>query len=142
MPPSFTPTTDAPPVARTAVALALGASALLASATAHAAIVHRTVNLTVPATTAGLYINVVTGASGSAIGTPGWDINPWGSSGLGFFSPSGPIGGAYALASAATVANLAPGATIGPDAVFGSGVSSNFSQWNLDSSERVNEPRP
>jgi hypothetical protein len=41
------------------------------------------VNINVPSTTAGIYINLVTGASGTTPGAaPGWDINPWGTTAL------------------------------------------------------------
>ena len=37
------------------------------------------VNINIPSTTAGIYINLVTGAFGtSAASVPGWDISPWG----------------------------------------------------------------
>lgn len=39
-----------------------------------------TVNLNVPSTTAGIYLNVVTGLSAiTPAGAPGWDLNPWSS---------------------------------------------------------------
>ncbi len=128
---------------RTAVALATGAGLMLAASHAHAVIVYSgTVNLTIPATTNGLYLNVVTGATnlpGSTGGAtvPGWDINPWSSSGLGFFSPSSMVGGSYVLSSASTTANLAPGASIGGSSTFGTGSSFNTSQWLLNSSNNL-----
>lgn len=47
-----------------------------------AAVVHSgTVNLNVPSTTAGFYLNVVTGVSAVTPGAvAGWDLNPWSSS--------------------------------------------------------------
>jgi hypothetical protein len=41
--------------------------------------------IAVPATTAGVYVNFVTGAFGTAAATPGWDINPWGSTAFNYF---------------------------------------------------------
>jgi len=41
--------------------------------------------IAVPQTTAGIYINFVTGAFGTAGATPGWDFNPWGSTAFNFF---------------------------------------------------------
>ena len=39
------------------------------------------VNFTIPSTTAGIYINVVTGVTSTTpSGAPGWDLNPWSSS--------------------------------------------------------------
>ena len=41
------------------------------------------ININIPSTTAGVYINFVTGATGITPGAvPGWDLNPWGSGGL------------------------------------------------------------
>ncbi len=38
------------------------------------------VNINLPSTTSGIYINLITGATGTTPGSvPGWDINPWGS---------------------------------------------------------------
>lgn len=126
-------------LARSVVAAALGAGALLAASSAHAIVVYSgPVNIVVPATTAGIYINVVTGASGTAAATPGWDINPWGSAGLGLFSPAAPAGGVYVMIPGSTVqvANLAPGATVGAAGPFGSGsnTAANAVQWTLNSS--------
>lgn len=126
--------------ARTAVALAIGAGALFAASTAHAVVVTSgIVNLAIPATTNGLYVNVVTGANnlpagGTGTTVPGWDINPWNATGLGFFSPTSPAGGAYVLSGASTVGNLAAGSLVGAGSTFGSGVSTNIAQWNLNSS--------
>lgn len=126
--------------ARTSIALAIGAGALFAAATAHAQVVSSgLVNLTIPATTNGLYLNVVTGANNlpaGGLGTtvPGWDINPWSATGIAFFSPTAPAGGAYVLAGTSTVANLAPGSLIGGTSTFGSGTSANIAQWTLNSS--------
>jgi len=77
-------------------------------------------NLVVPATLYGLYVNVVTGEAGeTGTSVPGWDINPWASTSIAFFSPSAPAGGAYV--SAPYALNLAVGTVIGPDSPWGSG---------------------
>jgi len=48
------------------------------------------VNLAIPVTSPGLYLNIQTGASGtSAAAVPGWDINVGGTSSLNFSSPGG-----------------------------------------------------
>ncbi|MFM9956522.1 MAG: hypothetical protein ACKVZJ_00460 [Phycisphaerales bacterium] len=77
---------------------AMGAWAACA-APAHAGVVYSgVVNLNIPSTTDGLYLNVVTGqTSTSSAATPsGWDVNLWGNSSLSLFSPSpSPGGGAY-----------------------------------------------
>ena len=48
------------------------------------------VNLAIPVTSPGIYLNIQTGASGtSAAAVPGWDINVGGTSSLNFSSPGG-----------------------------------------------------
>ena len=84
-----------------ACSAAAAAATVGAVQTANASIVYSgVVNLPIQATTNGLYLNVVTGAinepgntGGSTV--PGWDINPWSSSTLNYFSPGAPSGGAY-----------------------------------------------
>ncbi len=125
---------------RTAVALAIGAGALFAAATAHAQVVSSgVVNLGIPASTNGLYLNVVTGATnlpagGTGTTVPGWDINPWSATGIAFFSPTAPTGGAYVITAANNVTNLAPGALVGGTSTSGSGTTAFQSQWALNSS--------
>lgn len=125
---------------RTAVALAIGAGALLAAATAHAQVVSSgIVNLGIPASTNGLYVNVVTGATnlpagGAGTTVPGWDINPWSATGIAFFSPAALTGGSYVITSANNVTNLAPGSLVGSASTFGSGTTAFQSQWQLNSS--------
>ncbi|MBN8481927.1 MAG: hypothetical protein J0L88_10110 [Xanthomonadales bacterium] len=70
------------------LAAVVAASSAMTSGSALAAIVCNagTVPIAVPATTAGVYLNLVTGASGTAAATPGWDVNPWGATNLGFFA--------------------------------------------------------
>ena len=67
------------------------AGLLGASSLCHAAIVYSPVlNLAIPVTSPGLYLNIQTGASGtSAASVPGWDINVGGTSSLNFASPGG-----------------------------------------------------
>ena len=128
---------------RSALAMAAGAGLMLAASHAHAVVVYSgTVNLSIPATTNGLYLNVVNGATNLPAGgggstVPGWDINPWSSTGLGFFSPGTPVGGAYVLSASSTTANLAPGSSIGAGSTFGTGSSLNTSQWNLNSDNNL-----
>ena len=129
--------------ARTAVALAIGAGALFAASSAHAVVVYSgPVNLQIPVTTNGLYLNVLNGATnlpagGTGTGVPGWDINPWSATGLAFFSPASPAGGAYLLSGTSTVANLSVGSMIGAGATFGSGIAANTAQFNLNSTNNV-----
>jgi hypothetical protein len=124
------------------VTRALGASAAAAAAVTGAGMVGNTpeaqaeivwsgiVNLNIPSTTNGLYLNVVTGANnlpGSTGGStvPGWDVNPWSSSTLNFFNPSNPTGGVYVRTDPAVagVSNLTPGFTVGGSSLYSSGVA-------------------
>lgn len=84
------------------------------------------VNLNIASTTNGLYLNVVNGAinePGNTGGSTvlGWDINPFGSSSLSFFSPTAPAGGVYVQRTGGGgVMNMAPGALIDAARTFGS----------------------
>ena len=102
-----------------ACAAAAGAAMVGGVEQADAAIVHSgIVNINIPSTTAGVYVNVVAGTTGSSSSLPGWDVNPWSSSTLNYFSPS--TGSAYVqrLGGGAT-ANLTAGTLI--DAAGGAG---------------------
>lgn len=85
---------------RTTLNLALFASAaaaVLAAPAAHAAVVHvdRTLNpISIPDSIDGLYINLVTGMSGSSgDAVPGWDVNPYSNeTGLTFYGAGSPQG--------------------------------------------------
>lgn len=130
--------------ARTAVAVAIGAGALFAASSAHAQIIYSgPVDLAIPLSTNGLYLNVVTGANnlpppGSAGTTvPGWDINPWSATGLAFFNPAAPTGGVYVVTAPGFVANLAPGSSISGASLYGSGTGTNVAQWNFNSSDNI-----
>lgn len=121
---------------------ALGSVGMIAgfAPQAQATVVQSTaVNLNVPATTAGLYVNVVTGVSSSSPGAvPGWDINPFNSSILSWFSPSSSVGGAYARyhgAATATPGSLDAGDVIDISSTFTAGVSvfgSGAGEWDLN----------
>lgn len=71
--------------------LVVGFASLSAAASiAHAAVIVVPVNLTIPVTPAGLYINISTGVSSTtASGAPGWDINVGGTHSLNLVSPGG-----------------------------------------------------
>ena len=88
---------------------ALAATAVSASLTAaaDAAIVSTSVNIAIPLTNQGVYLNVVTGQTGtSSAGVTGWDVNPYGTSVLGFFNPTGEAGTfGYVRLGTSTVAN-------------------------------------
>jgi len=97
------------------IALALGVASLgLASTATFAAPVDSgLLSITVPATIDGIYINIVTGATGgSGAAVPGWDNNPYNNgSGFTWFSPSVPAGQGVVGAALAASA-LLPGTTI------------------------------
>ena len=105
------------------ILLAVAASASLLSSVSMAAIVTSPVaNLPVPQTTAGVYINVVTGVTGTTPGAvPGWDLDPWGSTNLQMFWPSVPstsTSGGVASTATGPYLVLAPGDTVGPASTF------------------------
>lgn len=63
--------------------------------------------LNIPTTTAGVYLNALTGVKNAdPAAVSGWDINLWGSTKLSFFAPTSPLGGVYA--------DFAPGAPTNP----------------------------
>jgi hypothetical protein len=129
-----------------AAAVVTGAGVLEQSA--DAAIVYSgVVNLPIPVSTNGLYLNVVNGANnlpppgtgGSTV--PGWDINPWSTSGLGLFNPSAPAGGVYVgnTAGGTQVRNLPPLELIGPASTYGnnSSAAANANVFNLNSTANL-----
>lgn len=122
-----------PKAMNSAIALAIGAGSLVAASAVQAAVVFTPVNIAVPNTNSGVYINVVTGLFGTAAATPGWDINPWSSTGLAFFNAQVPAGGVYVVSAPNTVTNLAVGSSVGPASTYGAGSPTNFSQWYLNS---------
>ena len=71
--------------------LVFGFASLSAAASiAHGSVIVVPVNLAIPVTPAGLYINISTGVSSTtASGAPGWDINVGGTHALNFVSPGG-----------------------------------------------------
>jgi len=112
-------------------AAGVGAGVMSAPQTAEAAIVHSgIVNLTIPSTTNGLYLNVVTGALNEPGNTgggtvPGWDINPWSSSALNYFNPAAPAGGVYVQrAGGGATANLPAGTLIDGASLYGNSAAS------------------
>lgn len=118
------------------------ASAAIAAASAgvaNAAIVWSgPVNINIPATTAGVYLNVVTGVSAtSPAGAPGWDINPWSSTGFGLFNATPGASSGY-LNLGGNLFNLPGGTSIGPGGNFVSlAPATNNPQWNLNSANNL-----
>lgn len=122
---------------RRIVGLSAGALVLtVASTSSMAAIVCSSPALSVPANIDGVYMNLVTGATGTAgSGVAGWDINLYqtGASALYFFWPTTPAN-SFGGASTATVYDaLSSGATIGPAQTYivnsGGGGAAPFVNW-------------
>ena len=118
---------------QTAVALAAGASLMLAAAQAQAVVV--TTNLgagtVIPFNIDGLYFNVVTGASGPAgASVPGWDFNPFFQNtttppaAWNFFSSAFSDVNRGMVGFVTTASNLTPGSSIGLASTFVTGLSS------------------
>jgi hypothetical protein len=108
-------------------AMSAAAAMGIAAASASAQVVYSGVqNINIPSTTAGVYLNVITGQTGlTSASTPGWDVNPWQTTTLGFFNPSSPTGGVYARVNTTTagVSNLAANTPIGPSTLWTSGTA-------------------
>lgn len=125
------------------LAAACAVAGLGAATEADAGIVHSgPVSINIPSTTAGVYLNVVTGVNNaSPAAVPGWDVNPWSTTGLGLFNPTAPAGGVYVGTAAAgtQASNLAPGTLIGPASLFGSNNSAaaNSAVFNLNSTNNI-----
>lgn len=110
------------PLSKLALRLGLCAAALVGiAAPSHAAIVTFTTPISVPSTFDGLYINLLTGASGgTGASTPGWDWNPYNSgTTLSFFWAAAPSQ-ASGVASTATgpYLDLPVGTTISSASTF------------------------
>lgn len=94
---------------------------LAAATSAHAVIVYSgIVNINIPSTVDGLYLNVVSGAFSTDNDTAptGWDVNLWGANSLDMFTPTpSPGGGAY-YGSGSNYALLPPGFIVGPSSTF------------------------
>ena len=112
---------------RLAAYATLAGVALAAPTAANAEIVwFSDVNINIPSTTAGVYINLVTGVSGTIPGAvPGWDINPWGTTALNIWannsaSPlSGVITDFFGGSSATLIDNLPPGTLLDDTRTYG-----------------------
>src|SRR5215475_10700317 len=110
------------------VRLGLCAAAIAGTAAtapvANAGIVTFNTPIVVPQTLAGVYINLLTGATGGSAGSlPGWDFNPYSANvgtQLGFYwapTPSNTSGGEASTASGPYL-DLAPGSVVGPGSIF------------------------
>ncbi len=106
------------------IAAVVGGTALsLVSTMSMAAIVDSgVINLAIPATVDGIYLNVVTGATATSSPSPaGWDFNPWVSGGFLTFFSSSAVGNTNQVVGAPAPAGatlLAAGAVIGPASTY------------------------
>ena len=121
-------------------------AAVVASATsATAAIIYVGTGLNIPSTTAGVYLNVVTGVSGpTPASVPGWDLNAWSATNLLFYannaaSPNDGI--VVGLGSSLTQAdNLPTGSLIDGTYVYGrtpSSETTGATAFTLNSSNNL-----
>jgi hypothetical protein len=102
-------------------AAALGGTAAVVPET-QAQIVSFNTPVPVPATFAGVYVNLGTGVTGgSGAGTPGWDFNPYAASSLtqlGFYWAPTPAGNSGGVVSGAAYADLTPGTVVSSASTF------------------------
>ncbi|MCA9242969.1 MAG: PEP-CTERM sorting domain-containing protein [Phycisphaerales bacterium] len=111
---------------------------MMAAPQADAAVVDSgIVNINIPSTTAGVYLNMITGATGTSSFT-GYDVNLWSSSALNVFSSTGATAPTMYVTSgtASQYDNLAVGALIGPGSTFsniGTGTINPATPLNLNS---------
>ena len=114
-----------------------GAAVLATAASASADIQLQVFNQAIPATIDGLYINVETGATGSAGSVvAGWDINPYSSTSLTFFNATGTGMMRFPGATTGSAGNLAPETPINAAGSFGSGAvvfGAAAGNWQLNS---------
>lgn len=105
------------------------------------------VNINVPSTTSGVYLNVVTGVfATSPSSVPGWDLNPWSSSSLEIWgnnsaSPQDGVLDNFTGGSAGSVDNLPTGAIIDGSWNYGrtdtTVETSGPTAFNLNSSNNI-----
>lgn len=128
-----------------AAAAATGAGVVGDASVAQADIVYSgVVNINIPSNIDGVYLNVVTGQTGtSGAGVAGWDVNPYSGTTMNFF---GSTGGGYVRSGGSSLTltdNLAPGFLIDANAnaggTWGSGAaeSTGSTAFNLNSSDNI-----
>ncbi|WP_257387031.1 hypothetical protein [Tahibacter caeni] len=95
------------------------------ASTAYAAVVCATPAIAVPQNIDGVYINLVTGATGTTgSGTTGWDFNPYASSSSTLLSFNAATGAGY-LSSGGVISALASGATIDGSGTYLTGIQTS-----------------
>lgn len=128
-----------------ACAAAAVAATAVTSGGAEAAIVYSGIkNIALPATSAGVYLNLITGVNGTTPSSaPGWQINPWGTSSL-RFGTNYPVPDAYYVGNGSnsaggTAVNLDVGSTISFDGSTINNASSMSAayKWSYSSSATV-----
>jgi len=88
------------------------------------------VSIPIPLTTAGVYLNFVTGVSDpSPANVPGWDINPYSATSLIFFNPGAPAGGVYLGGG---VNNATVGTLVDSTGTYAGGTATNGFNFNSD----------
>jgi hypothetical protein len=97
------------------------------------------VNLSIPTTFDGIYLNVATGGFGYTDSTSGWDVNLYSGTGLGLWSPSNslPSERVYASTSVNNIPNLTLGTEIGSGSTFSVSGEGSISQWSLNSTNNL-----
>lgn len=123
-------------MAATAVAAGSGVAFVAMESEAQADIVWSgIVNIDIPVNVDGVYLNVLTGQTGSSGGAvPGWDLNPYSGTGLLFWQPSNPAGGVYSI-QGGVVGNLAAGTSIDAGNTWGN--AAGGTQWNFSSNDNL-----
>ena len=125
---------------KSAVALAAGAGFFLAASQAQAVPVFSgPVSIAIPATTDGLYLNVLTGVTNTTFpGTAGWDVNPYGETSLNFWTNAAMAANGGYVGTAGVggaITRLTLGTSIGAASTFLTGAQfPAASTWNLNSS--------
>lgn len=123
-----------------ACAAAAGAAAVGVTQNADAAIVWSgPVNINIPSTTSGVYLNVATGVNNPSPGlVPGWDVNPWSSTSLNQFSQTG--GGHVTTGTNTQYDNMTAGTLISAASAFsltGTATINPATPLNLSSSDNL-----
>jgi len=103
---------------------AVGAMTVGASS-AYAAVVCASPSIAVPQNIDGIYINLVTGATGTTgTSTPGWDFNPYASSSATLLSFNAATGAGY-VSSGGVITPLAGGTPVGASSTYLSGIQTS-----------------
>ena len=121
--------------ARLAACAAAAGASLAVSSSAQAAIIYSgPVNIAIPVTFTGVYLNVVTGVNNAnPASVPGWDVNPWDSADLNFFSVSALGTGTY-VGSGSSVTSLSVNTLISGASTFTNTAAASLSAPIFNSS--------